>query len=59
MQQKLETFGVNINGSVSKNTDFVIVKDLKDDTGKAEKARELGLKMMTPDMFRKYITDLD
>jgi DNA ligase (NAD+) len=58
LQQKLETFGVNINGSVSKNTDFIIVKDLNDDTSKAEKARELGVKMMTPDMFRKYITDL-
>lgn len=58
LQQKLETFGVNINGSVSKTTDFVIVKDLNDDTGKAEKARELGIKMMTPEMFKKYITDL-
>ena len=57
LQQKLETFGVNINGSVSKNTDFVIVKDLKDDTSKAEKAREFGIKMMTPDMFRKYLND--
>ena len=58
MQQKLETFGVNISGGVSKNTDFVIVKDVKDDTSKAEKARELGIQLMTPDMFRKYLTDL-
>ena len=58
LQQKLETFGVNISGGVSKNTDFVIVKDVKDDTSKAEKARELGIQLMTPDMFRKYLTDL-
>ncbi len=58
LQQELETFGVNINGSVSKNTDFVIVKSLNDDTSKAEKAREFGIKMMTPNMFREYLTDL-
>lgn len=58
LQQKLETFGVKIAGSVSKNTDFVVVKHLEDDTGKAEKARELGVKLLTPSMFETYINEL-
>tara|TARA_B110000008_G_scaffold275649_2_gene313494 strand:+ start:85 stop:3117 length:3033 start_codon:yes stop_codon:yes gene_type:complete len=58
LQQALEKIGVIISGSVSKNTDYVIVKSLTDDTGKAEKARELGLTLMTPDLFKSKFTDL-
>jgi DNA ligase (NAD+) len=58
LQQALEKIGVIISGSVSKNTDYVIVKSLTDDTGKAEKARELGLTLMTPELFKNKFTDL-
>ena len=49
----LESFGA-INGtSVSKKTFVVLVKDIDEDTGKAEQARELGITLMTPEMFKE------
>ena len=35
--------------------DKIAIFDMDDDTGKADKARSLGVKLMTPEMFKtKY-----
>jgi NAD-dependent DNA ligase len=55
LQQKLDKIGVKLGTSVSKKTFVVLVKDMDDDTGKADKARKLGVTLMTPDKFKtKY-----
>ena len=55
LQQKLDKIGVKLGTSVSKKTFVVLVKDMDDDTGKADKARKLGVKLMTPEAFKtKY-----
>ena len=43
----LATLGAINTSSVSKNTDFVIVKNDKQNTGKANEARALGIKIVT------------
>ena len=53
LQERIEKVGCKIGSSVSKNTDIVIVKDIDDDTGKAEKARELNIKIMEVESFIK------
>jgi NAD-dependent DNA ligase len=53
LQQKLDKIGVKSVTSVSKNTFIVIVVDVDCDTGKAGKAKKLGLTLMTPDNFKK------
>ena len=53
LQQKLDKIGVKLGTSVSKKTFAVLVKDLDDDTGKADKARALEVQLMTPEMFKK------
>ena len=50
--KKLTELGALNTSSVSKNTDFVIVKSLDETTGKAEEARTLGIKLMTPSEFK-------
>ncbi len=55
LQQKLDKIGAKLGTSVSKKTFVVLVKDLDDDTGKADKARSLGVTLMTPESFKsKY-----
>ena len=52
IQQKLEESGAKISNSVSKNTDYLIVKDqntIDENTGKVQKAHELGVKIITKD----------
>ena len=56
LQQKLDKIGVKLVTSVSKNTFIVLVNDLDDDTGKADKAKKLGVNIMTPGSFKsKYL----
>ena len=51
-----EKHGAKVSGSVSKKTFTVIVPDLDTDTGKAEKARELNVPLMTEKQFtEKYL----
>jgi DNA ligase (NAD+) len=51
----IEKVGGENSGSVSKNTFVVLVKDVNEDTGKADQARKLGVKLMTPEEFKtKY-----
>ena len=52
---KLIELGAVQGSSVSKNTFVVLVKDIDDDTGKADDARKLGIPLMTPEQFKdKY-----
>jgi DNA ligase (NAD+) len=53
LQQKLDKIGVKLGTSVSKKTFVVLVNDIDDDTGKADKARALEVQLMTPEMFKK------
>ena len=51
-----ETYGAKISGSVSRKTFTVVVPSMDTDTGKAEKARELGIPLITEKDFRsKYL----
>ena len=53
----IEANGGEMGGSVSKNTFVLIVKNKDDDSGKIDKAKDLGVPLMTPDEFRKaYLT---
>ena len=47
-----EATGISMGSSVSKNTFAVLVKDLEEDSGKAKRARELAVPLMTPAGFR-------
>ena len=52
LQQILEDAGAKITNSVSKNTDYLIVKDqntIDENTGKVQKAHELGIKIIIKD----------
>ena len=49
----LEEVGAELSGSVSKKTFIVVVKDIDDDTGKADKARKLNVPMMELDDFKQ------
>jgi len=51
----VEARGGKISESVSKNTGYVVVKDLGEDSGKAKKARELGIPLMVVDEFKKLL----
>jgi NAD-dependent DNA ligase len=56
LQTGILNVGGKIGSSVSKNTFMVLVKDLDEDTGKAEEARKLGVPIMTPSLFKsKYL----
>ena len=50
---QIEAVGGEISGSVSKNTFIVLAKDLDETTGKLDKSRALGIKLMTPEAFKK------
>jgi len=57
LERKIKEVGGKIASSVSKNTFVVLVKDVEEDTGKAMKAKELGIPLMTPENFiKKYIS---
>jgi NAD-dependent DNA ligase len=49
----IESKGGEIGSSVSKKTFAVLVKSLDEDTGNAEKAKQLGVSVMTPESFKK------
>jgi DNA ligase (NAD+) len=58
LQEKLEDMGVRFTTSVSKNTDYVIVKDMSiidEPTGKIKKAIDIGVKVITVDMLNKMM----
>ena len=53
LMEKLKTIGAEMSSSVSKNTFVVLVKDKDEDTGKADQARALNVRLMTPEEFKK------
>jgi NAD-dependent DNA ligase len=58
LQEKLEEMGVKITTSVSKNTDYLVVKDketIEESTGKVEKAKDLDIKIITKDELVKIM----
>lgn len=58
LQEKLELQGVKISSSVSKNTNYLVVKDqatIEEGTGKVEKAQEAGVKIITKEQLVKLI----
>jgi NAD-dependent DNA ligase/DNA polymerase/3'-5' exonuclease PolX len=56
LQDCLKEIGAKIGASVSSKTFVVLVKDVYEDTGKANDARKLGVPLMTPEEFRnKYL----
>jgi len=58
LQEKLEAIGVKISSSVSKNTDYLVVKDketINDGTSKVQKAQDAGVKIITKDQLIKLI----
>jgi len=55
LEDKLKLLGAKMGSSISKNTFVVLVKDLEEDTGKANDARKIGVPLMTPEGFsQKY-----
>jgi NAD-dependent DNA ligase len=57
LKKKLEDeYGVRITTSVSKNTDYVIVKEMDIvPTGKIKKALEIGVKVITIEELKKMM----
>lgn len=53
LESKIIEVGAELLSSVSKNVFIVLVKDLEETTGKAQKARDLGIQLMTPDEFKE------
>jgi DNA ligase (NAD+) len=53
IQDTLKSLGAKLGASVSKNTFIVLVKDLDEDTGKANEAKKLGIPLMTPEQFKE------
>jgi NAD-dependent DNA ligase/DNA polymerase/3'-5' exonuclease PolX len=51
IEEKMKDMGAKLGSSVSKNTFLVLVKNLDEDTGKAIEAKNLGIKLMTPEEF--------
>lgn len=52
LQQKLEEYGAKITNNISKNTDYLIVKDqntIDNNTGKVKKAKDLNITILTKD----------
>jgi len=58
LKSKLEDLGIKIKTSVSKNTDYLVVKDktvINDNTGKVKKAKTLKVNIITKDELEKII----
>lgn len=58
LQKKLEDLGVKFSSSVSKNTNYLVVKDqatIDEGTGKVQKAIEVGTKIITKNDLIKMI----
>lgn len=52
-KEKLQALGAKVTGSVSRNTDYVVVGE--DPGSKADKARELGIEMLDEAAFLKLL----
>lgn len=50
--RSFESLGAINTDSVSKTTFVLLVKDINEDTGKADQAKKIGIPIMTPDIFK-------
>ena len=55
LKRKIESLGGKVAGSVSKNTDYLINNDTTSTSSKNEKAKKLGVKIISEDDFLKMI----
>ena len=58
IKTKLESIGAKVSTSVSKNTDYLVVKDkdtIEENTGKVKKAKDLGIKIITKEELVKLL----
>jgi DNA ligase (NAD+) len=53
LEAELESRGGKVGSSVSKKTSLVVAKDPSDETGKVKSAKELGVKVVDFDTFKK------
>jgi NAD-dependent DNA ligase len=57
LEAEIESRGGKIGSSVSKKTSVVVAKDPSDETGKVKTAKELGVKVVDFETFRKSISN--
>ncbi|CAH6419382.1 NAD-dependent DNA ligase [uncultured virus] len=50
-ERRIKTRGGKVTGAVSRNTTFLIMKDVNDIKGKGQKAQELGVRIISKDDF--------
>ena len=55
LQKKAEKLGCKFVDTVSKNTTILLVKDFEKSSTKMEKAKALGVRIMSKEEFEKYI----
>jgi DNA ligase (NAD+) len=56
LMKKLKDMGITTSSSVSKNTDYVIVSSLSEETSKVSTAKKLGVTIITSvDFIKKYL----
>jgi len=53
LEEKIISYGGIISSSVSKKVDYVIVRNLQEDTGKADKARKLEVPLILEENFNE------
>lgn len=58
LQNKIESLGGKVTGSVSKKTDFLVNNDMESSSSKNKKAKELGVKIITEDDFIEMIREM-
>ena len=51
LQEKIESLGGKCTGSVSKKTDYLINNDVNSTSGKNQKAKELGIPIISEEEF--------
>lgn len=56
LQAKIEELGGKVSGSVSKNTSYLINNDVTSTSGKNQKAKELGIPIISEDEFIQMIS---
>ena len=52
LEAKLRSLGIEVVNNVTKSTFVVLVKDLDEDTGKANQARLSNIPLMLPEEFK-------
>lgn len=55
LKEKIESLGGKVTGSVTSNTNYLINNDITSNSTKNKKAKELGVEIITEDMFLEMI----